>query len=308
VRDVLGLVGDDLYADVLRLVAERRPAEVFPLIDRLSDAGADLAEFMGGAGETLRAVLMLQLGQEPEGLTEAMRATLEEFRDRLEAGDVLRMLRLLTESETSIRRSVNPRLVVETLLLRWAMMDRIVDLTQVLASQPRSGGPGPVVRTSRPPAPPPQSSAPDRGSTAVAPAQPSDAGEGAPSGLEDLRHSWQAIVSEVRGRSRFLGEALAHTMPLALDPIWVTVVFTEPNQLFTERLQAQAGVVEEVLQRVTGRSLRLRVTESAPGDGPPPAQRALSEASMKADRLRGFRAKDPALDTAADALDLEIVD
>jgi DNA polymerase-3 subunit gamma/tau len=308
VRDVLGLVGDDLYADVLRLVAERQPAEVFPLIDRLSDAGADLAEFMGGAGETLRAVLMLQLGQEPEGLTEAMRATLEEFRDRLEAGDVLRMLRLLTESETSIRRSVNPRLVVETLLLRWAMMDRIVDLTQVLAAQPRSGGSGPVVRTSRPPTPPPQSSAPDRGSTAVAPAQPSAVGEGAPSGLEDLRHSWQAIVSEVRGRSRFLGEALAHTMPLALDPIWVTVVFTEPNQLFTERLQAQAGVVEEVLQKVTGQSLRLRVTESAPGDCPPPAPRALSEASMKADRLRGFRAKDPALDTAADALDLEIVD
>jgi DNA polymerase-3 subunit gamma/tau len=317
VRDVLGLVGDDLYADVLRLVAEQRPAEVFPLIDRLTSAGADLAEFMGGAGETLRALLMLQLGQEPEGLTEAMRATLEAFRDRLEAGDVLRMLRLLTESEASIRRSVNPRLVVETLLLRWAMMDRIVDLTQVLASRPGSGGSGPAVRTSqvpdrgsrtptaRPPAPPPQS-APDGGS-AVAPAQPA-AGQGPPSGLEDLRHSWQAIVAEVRVRSRFLGEALAHTMPLALDPVWVSVGFTEPNQLFTERLQAQAAIVEEVLQQVTGRSLRLRVTESAPGEGPPPAPRTLSEASLKADRLRAFRAKDPALDTAADALDLEIVD
>src|SRR5712691_8056358 len=89
VRDVLGLVGDGLYGEVLRLVAERRPAEVFPLIDRLTNAGADLAEFMGGAGETLRALLMLQLGQEPEGLTEAMRATLGEFRDRIEAGDVL---------------------------------------------------------------------------------------------------------------------------------------------------------------------------------------------------------------------------
>jgi hypothetical protein len=37
------------------------------------------------------------------------------------------MLRLLTESEAAIRRSSNPRLVVETLLLRWAMMDRTVD-------------------------------------------------------------------------------------------------------------------------------------------------------------------------------------
>jgi hypothetical protein len=34
----------------------------------------------------------------------------------------------------------------------------------------------------------------------------------------------------------------------------------------------------------------------------------MSDSSIKADRLREFRAKDPTLDTAADALDLEIVD
>ncbi len=54
---------------------------------------------------------------------------------------LLRMLRLLAESETGIRRSVNPRLVVETLLLRWTMLDRIVDLAQVLGS---GGGSAPA--------------------------------------------------------------------------------------------------------------------------------------------------------------------
>ncbi|HEV8176095.1 MAG TPA: DNA polymerase III subunit gamma/tau, partial [Gemmatimonadales bacterium] len=132
VREVLGLVDDELYAEVLKLVVERRPAGVFALVDRLMDAGVDLAEFTGGAAEVLRGLLMLQVGAEPEGLTEALRSTLESYRDRLEAGDVLRMLRLLAENEMGIRRSVNPRLVVETLLLRWAMLDRIVDLQEVL--------------------------------------------------------------------------------------------------------------------------------------------------------------------------------
>ena len=140
VREVLGLVSDELYAEVLTLVVERRPEGVFPLVERLVDGGADLVEFMGGAGELLRALLMLQLGGEPQGLTEALRQRLEEYRDRLEAGDVLRMLRLMADSEVSIRRSANPRLVVETLLLRWAMMDRIVDLREVIA-----GGRGPAV-------------------------------------------------------------------------------------------------------------------------------------------------------------------
>src|SRR6266705_944560 len=56
VRDVLGLVGDDLYGEVLRLVAERRPAGVFALLDRLTDAGADLAEFIGGVADVLRGL------------------------------------------------------------------------------------------------------------------------------------------------------------------------------------------------------------------------------------------------------------
>src|SRR6185437_11053148 len=46
VRDVLGLPSDDLYAELLGLVAERRPVAVFPLVDRLVNAGADLAEFL----------------------------------------------------------------------------------------------------------------------------------------------------------------------------------------------------------------------------------------------------------------------
>jgi hypothetical protein len=67
--------------------------------------------------------------------------------------------------------------------------------------------------------------------------------------------------------------------------------------------------VEEVLQQALGQPARLRVTAAAAADPEaPPRPRKLTDASLKADRLRTFRAKDPTLDTAADALDLEIVD
>src|SRR3989442_2521784 len=51
VREVLGLIPDDLYGETLRLVAERDAAAVFPLVDRLVEAGVDLGEFVSGAGE-----------------------------------------------------------------------------------------------------------------------------------------------------------------------------------------------------------------------------------------------------------------
>jgi DNA polymerase III subunit gamma/tau len=315
VREVLGLVGDELYAELLGLVAERRPAGVFPLVDRLVNAGADLAEFMNGAGEALRALLMLQLGSEPDGLTDALKRTLASHRDRLEAGDVLRMLRLLAESETAIRRSSNPRLIVETLLLRWTMLDRMVDLAQVLAAgtgpRPGGGGSAPAGPSRTPPAAPeagrapPGVAKPPEGVAAPATAL----ADRTPAALDAVREAWPELVAEVRRQSRFLGEALAATVPSDLELPWVTVELAEPNPLFAERLQAQARAVEEVLERVIGQPARLRVVE---GSGAPASAaqipRKLTDATLKAERLRGFRAKDPSLDTAADALDLEIVD
>jgi len=311
VREVLALVGDELYAEMLELVAERNPAGVFALVDRLVDAGADLVEFMGGAGEALRALLQLRLGSTPEGLTEALRQALERYRDRLQPGDLLRMLKLLTESEAAVRRSGNPRLMVETLLLRWAMMDRTVDLAEVLSGGQRGGGAagqGPAAPASGggrvatrdtpavgPAATPP---APDLSRAPVAPP---------PTGPAAFAQLWPAIIAELRGRSRFLGEALAATTPSEVENGVLGVVLAESNPLFAERLQAQAAVVEEVIGRFTGQVVRLRVRETQ-GDLAAPPHRALTEAGVKADRLRGFRAKDPSLDTAADALDLEIVD
>jgi hypothetical protein len=87
------------------------------------------------------------------------------------------------------------------------------------------------------------------------------------------------------------------------------VILREPNQLFAERLDQEAAKVEEILTRSLGQPVRLRVGSGpAPEGSTQPKPRRMSESSLNAERLREFRAKDPALDTAADALDLEIVD
>jgi DNA polymerase III subunit gamma/tau len=301
VRDVLGLADDELYGELLRLVVERQPAAVFPLVDRLCDAGVDLSEFMAGAADVLRGLLMLQVGAEPDGITETLRLALETHRERLEPGDVLRMLRLLAEDETNIRRTVNPRLAVETLLLRWAMLDRMVDLEEVIRAGPRGRGAAGQEGGGKRSIERPLSSHP------AATPSPGPAARLAPS-IEAIRAGWPAIVVAARVQSRFLGELLAAVEPAELALPWLNVILREPNQLFAERLEQEAPKVEEILSRSLGQPVRLRLVSNPPAGTPPQTPRRMSDSSIKADRLREFRAKDPALDTAADALDLEIVD
>jgi hypothetical protein len=228
------------------------------------------------------------------------------------------MLRLLADDENNIRRIVNPRLAVETLLLRWSLMDRIVDLERVLQAGRRgSGAAGQESSSTRPVPSSAGGSGPGEGprSETAPPARrppaeppPSPTAKLAPS-IEAIRAGWPAIVVAARVQSRFLGELVAAVEPAELALPYLTVALREPNLLFAERLEQEAAKVEEILTRSLGQPIRLRVISGAPVEAAGQARpRRMSDSSIKADRLREFRAKDAALDTAADALDLEIVD
>jgi DNA polymerase-3 subunit gamma/tau len=323
VREILGLVADQIYAELLEVLATRHPAGVFTLLDRLEDAGADLVEFVGSTGEALRALLMLQVGAKPEGITEALLTTLVGFQAQLSAGDLLRMLKLLGESEAMIRRSANPRLAVETLLLRWTLMDRTVDLESVLAGGPvfdRQSGPVPA-RVSAP-APVPKPDAPS-GVTAAYPARRvpeapvPEASAGVASRqpvkaeftLEGLLRAWPDLVVAAREESRFLGEALAAAQPTVVDPPNLTLVVADGNPMHLESLGRQREAAERVLARALGGPVSLTVAEPKGVGGAPPARaRRLSEAESRAERLRVLKSRDPALEAAAETLDLEVLE
>src|SRR3954468_8534915 len=132
VREVLGLIPDEQYGELLRAIVERDSGAIFPLVDRLLEAGADLSEFVNGAAETLRAVLLVGVGGQPEGLTEGLMAVVRQYAPQLPPADIIRLLTILSESEERLSRSANQRLLVEVLLLRWAMLDRTVELSEVL--------------------------------------------------------------------------------------------------------------------------------------------------------------------------------
>jgi DNA polymerase-3 subunit gamma/tau len=312
VRDILGLVSEEVYADVLRLVAERDAAGVFPMVDHLLDAGADLVEFLGGLGEVLRALLVSQLGGDHVDLSDRMREALSTTGDRIPASDAVRMLNLLMETETAVRRSANPKLAVETLLLRWTLMDRTVDLERVL-----SGG-GEVANTHPPPAP--RVRAPRTTPTpAPTPPPPPVSGKKEASAppspppatalaftLPAIQAAWPDTVETGRGVGRFLAEALGACRVVEVAPPDITVEIGAENSVLVEVLEKGLTDVERYLASRVGQTVRIKLRSAEAS--PPPSPKRLSKEEMRSERLRDLRGLDPALDTAMDELDLEIVD
>ena len=312
VRDALGLIADELYAELLEAIAQRRPETVFPFVARLVESGADLGEFVNGLGEVLRALAIRLLGGEPQGLTDALRQVIERTTPQFSAGDVLRMLHLLQEAETAIRRSANARLAVETLLLRFALLDRTVELDQVLAAL---GGLPPRQPVGGAPAPAP---APEKGAPAVAPERAvlRDGGPavGAALSLDAVRQRWEGLCAGLAQRRPMLAAALRHAQVVDVRGRDVVLSVSDGDtDVYLPGLEKNRRELETALRAEFATAVRAIFQPAGGARGPDGAAsagvvRRLDQQSERDQRLRAYRAKDQALDAVAEALDLELLD
>ncbi len=297
VREVLGLIPDELYAEMLRAIVERDAAAVFPLVERLLEAGADLSEFVNGAGETLRALLLAGVGGQPEGLTEGLMAVVREYAPQLPPADIVRLLTILSDSEERLSRSANQRLLVEVLLLRWAMLDRTVELSEVLDALKKDG---PMGRW----ADGPSQAKPvePNGPSAQPPIRPSSPpGKKLEPTLENVRSIWAQVVQDARAKTPVLGSLLAEAEVVAVEGR--TITLRPGHAVHAEGLERQRETIAQALG--TYISEAPRVTIAAGGRR---GSERITPEGASAERLKSLRAKDPTLSAAVDALDLELLE
>jgi DNA polymerase-3 subunit gamma/tau len=304
VRDALGLVSSEVYGELLDIIAQRRTREVFPFVERLVDAGADLEEMLRGAGEVLRHLFFMILGGTPDGLPDDLRQVLERHRSGFKEGDLLRMLKLLTETEAALPRSPNARLLVEMLVLEWTLLDRTVELAEVLAAV-RAG------RTGTPDNPgPSRAGAPARAESVPTPAAPPPPPRPAPGtpALETLRDAWPTVLDAVGRQRRMAREALTQAALVAFEGGQVVLEVTDAVQL--EGLERSRVIVRDAISQVLGgrvdvvfRGPASEVAEKPRGDA-----RRLDRKGDREERLRSYRAQDPSLDAMTEALDLELLE
>ena len=140
VREALGLVPEDEYLGIIDIIAAKKAGEVFETVRRLADGGVDFAVFLSGLGDMLRAQLAVTLGGTTAGVSPRALQALQGHRDDFAPGDILRMLTMLTGIEPQFRRSAQQQLLVEMLLVRFALLDRSVTLEDVLNTLGGGGG------------------------------------------------------------------------------------------------------------------------------------------------------------------------
>lgn len=356
VRTALGLVPEDEYLLLLDIIAQRRAVDVFEAVQRQADGGVDLMLLLAGIGRTLRAQLTITLGGVPPELSEHMRAALTARKGQLSAGDLLRMLHALLEMEPMYRRSGQPQLLLETLLVRFALLDRTVELEEVLKGFGAGGHDDPPARRvaheprvasahAMPPSPPaavapaltpppapfvvPPRSATQQVAEAAAAAQiaeqrpvaraaaPGPRG-GPPPTVEQLKAVWDAVADAVKAGGRgMLAQAVARLIPSGVSAHGsVTLTYDPADDTFARAADGARADILTALQScvsgVTGvtvvSSLSANASAQAEARAPRDTTKRLTAHDVQQQRTDQLSARDPLLEAAVRALDLELLD
>ncbi len=336
VRTVLGLVEEERYLELLGILEERRHGAVFEFVEGLLDAGYDLVEFYHGLVETLRVMLRLRLdgGEAPE-LRADLRDVFVRQAEAFRPADLVRMLAMAAELETagSLKRTGQPRVLIELLLLRYSHLDRTVELEELLralggarmaepAGTPGHGrsepGPGaarqaegPVTRESsgRPGSgsgiTPEAEGVPGADAVSEGPSEPGGHGRGtAPPATPAA--AWQRMLDTGTGvppgmmpflRAARVSTASGGEIRIALPPGPALERLREPvaARLLAEAMETHLGRVPRVVVEEMG-----KVSEER-------SRRATTE-TVKKDRLKALLEREPLLESAVEELDLELLE
>jgi DNA polymerase-3 subunit gamma/tau len=285
VRELLGGVGPEALIETTYALSERRAADALRMVDRLSNEGKDLGQFVGELLAHLRNLMLLPHAPEVAlaGIGADERAPLEEQANAVSTAEVVRLVEALGDSLNRVRRGGDPKLELElvflkltrdytepnleVLLSRMEALEKAVengDFTPgaVSASPPRSTTEATedLLREEPRPAEPAQ--------TAVEPeATPEEASvpdepDGRREAGVDLASGWAGIMGELKSRRQALTAAVyGEARVESFDGKVLQLVYPE-EQSFHVGMAREPGHIEKlglVLEEHLGSRPRLEI-------------------------------------------------
>lgn len=137
VRSILGIPPNELYFMLIHAFATHDIKECFSMVDKACSMGVEFSPLLDGFGKFLRNLLYSRLesvSAEELNITAELFEQLKGTATELSNGDLLRLSKMLTDLQSKLHNTSNPRLLVETSFARMAWLDHMTDLRRALAA------------------------------------------------------------------------------------------------------------------------------------------------------------------------------
>ena len=283
VINLLGIINQNLFFELTDLIKAGDVAGGIRLAQNILIEGYDFSEFLIGLAEHFRNFIIVKTTGSADGINVS-----EEQRDRyikdsgnFEVEDLLRLIKLASDTENLVRKSTNARLHLEVALVKMIKLSTSVPLSELLKQvneiKKKPEQPQPALTSipqtdissssthifsQRPNQTASSQSAileeqsPQQGSTE----EPSgeDVAKDFKISLEMIEGKWQEVLEIIKNKKIALGSFLSEGWPTNIRGNVLEVSFGANNGFHISLIERHLEFIQDVLKQVYGHLLRLK--------------------------------------------------
>ncbi len=295
VRDLLGVVPDDVLEELIRAIAEGSADRALGLVHTLQKEGRNLQHF---CRETIRHMRNLLIARTCGAESDLIAATPDQRPALAKAAalfgeeDLTRFFQILLQTDDDLRRKPDPRVHLEMGLLRLINASRLAPLEELLAEMKsgapsseantgvgRSGAPsfaaaipaplkaGTKAQFSSPPAarasaPAATAAASAEVQRAVAPGEPAIPAKGNGAAAQAIGISQEDVAkirTAIQAQQKFLGELVEQGSRWELEGTELRIYFSPEKRPFAELIEGRESLekIRAISSNVLGRAVRV---------------------------------------------------
>jgi DNA polymerase-3 subunit gamma/tau len=280
-RETLGVLPGELLAEATELLASNNVQAAPAYLEQLALRGVDYSQLLKDIESYWMDLIFIKQKLPVRGRVDTEVEQMQKAGAQLSVEDLFRLIRLAERLEDDLKWSTAPRVRFEISFVRWASLDRVATIREILDRLGNTAGSAlPPGRSDTAPATRPAVSVPSREAKTATSAPPATDSAPKPTpptdsiNLDTLRQRWPEILAALRKRNQAAAATAEKSWLLeAFDGRKLTVSCTMPGKFATDSMKESFPHLAAAIQDVCGITPTL-IAGAARPEAPPPVEPA----------------------------------
>ncbi len=280
-RKILSLIDYEFYIDIGNEIYQNNAKSLLSLAGKIIDEGINVAEFLNGFSEHFRNLLIANTTNSVDmlDLPDNTKNRYLEEADKWISGDILRLIKIVTDAQIGLKTSLNQRMHIEFTLLRMGAMHNTVTVENILDSiknpiytLQKSQAETAVKETldlfqpgkatgmkSIKPEPEPEKKTEIRPIEKLTETINQDLDKNIT--LEDIIAKWDTITEKIGDGNPSLSTFLKEGKPHKLKGNVLEVMFKNDAVFHLNTIKSRSAVVEKIIEEVLNKPIKIKCIE-----------------------------------------------
>ena len=133
---MLGIVDEEIFFRIIEIIKNKDIKSGLLLVDEIVNKGYDIREFLNGLIEHFRNILVVKTTGASNLIetSDVYRARYESIKDIFSESDLLRFIKIASDTESSLKWTQQPRIKLEIGLINMIKMDSSIEISELIGT------------------------------------------------------------------------------------------------------------------------------------------------------------------------------